>query len=347
MKTLWRHRPSPAIVLACLALAVALGGTGYAAIVLPANSVGTKQLKNNAVNSIKVANGSLLKADFKAGQIPAGAAGPAGPAGPAGAAGAAGPAGPFPDALPDGEDDPRRLQHRRHRSGSGRRSPTRRSRSSGRSPRLPTVRIVLQGATAPAECPGNATSPQAQTGFLCIYEESRTNTVGRDPERRAEVRRDDLRRTPRPPAASSATAPGPRPETEPTPRGRGYALSDERCRAPGRESTSSRPSRRRSRRCRPTCAGFMSNVAIFVEDEPPAGMPLLGLYQGYPLTTRTSGYVGVPPDRITIYRGPLERLYGADPERLRTRDPPRRPARDRPPLRDQRRAPDRARPLLT
>jgi predicted Zn-dependent protease with MMP-like domain len=63
--------------------------------------------------------------------------------------------------------------------------------------------------------------------------------------------------------------------------------------------------------------GFMSNVAIFVEDEPPPGMPLLGLYQGYPLTRRTSGYVGVPPDRITIYRGPLERLYGADPERLR------------------------------
>ncbi len=67
----------------------------------------------------------------------------------------------------------------------------------------------------------------------------------------------------------------------------------------------------------PDLSGFMSNVAIFVEDEPPAGMPLLGLYQGYPLTTRGTGYVGVPPDRITIYRGPLERLYGGDPERLR------------------------------
>jgi hypothetical protein len=42
----------------------------------------------------------------------------------------------------------------------------------------PTVKIVLQGAAAPAECPGNATSPQAQAGFLCIYEESRTNTAG-------------------------------------------------------------------------------------------------------------------------------------------------------------------------
>jgi predicted Zn-dependent protease with MMP-like domain len=63
--------------------------------------------------------------------------------------------------------------------------------------------------------------------------------------------------------------------------------------------------------------GFMSNVAVVVEDEPPAGLPLLGLYQGIPLTRRTSGYAGVPPDKITIYRGPLERLTGGDPDRLR------------------------------
>lgn len=46
-------------------------------------------------------------------------------------------------------------------------------------------------------------------------------------------------------------------------------------------------------------------------------MPLLGLYQGVPLTRRTSGYGGVPPDKISIYRGPLERLYGNDDDRLR------------------------------
>ena len=63
--------------------------------------------------------------------------------------------------------------------------------------------------------------------------------------------------------------------------------------------------------------GFMSNVAIVVEEEPPAGLPLLGLYQGLPLTRRGSWYTGVAPDKITIYRRPLERLYGADPERLR------------------------------
>ena len=72
------RRLSPVMIVACIALAVALGGVGYAATVLPANSVGALQLKANAVNSSKVLNGSLLKADFKAGQIPAGPAGPAG-----------------------------------------------------------------------------------------------------------------------------------------------------------------------------------------------------------------------------------------------------------------------------
>ena len=61
----------------------------------------------------------------------------------------------------------------------------------------------------------------------------------------------------------------------------------------------------------------MSNVEVVVEDEPPAGMPLLGLYQGVPLTRRSSFYAGALPDKITIFRVPLERLYGADPERLR------------------------------
>jgi predicted Zn-dependent protease with MMP-like domain len=61
----------------------------------------------------------------------------------------------------------------------------------------------------------------------------------------------------------------------------------------------------------------VSNVAIVVEEEPPPGQPLLGLYQGVPLTRRGTGYAGVLPDKITIYRGPLERIYGADREGLR------------------------------
>ena len=60
----------------------------------------------------------------------------------------------------------------------------------------------------------------------------------------------------------------------------------------------------------------MSNIAIVVEDEPPAGQPLLGLYEGIPLTKRSSFYAGAAPDKISIYRGPLERLYGHDEELL-------------------------------
>jgi predicted Zn-dependent protease with MMP-like domain len=46
---------------------------------------------------------------------------------------------------------------------------------------------------------------------------------------------------------------------------------------------------------------LMSNVAVTVEHH--AGPPgLLGLYEGVPLTSRTTGYAGVLPDRITIYR---------------------------------------------
>jgi hypothetical protein len=78
-------------VLAIVALFVALGGSSYAAVtVLPRASVGTPQLKQSAVNSKKVADGSLLVKDFKAGQLPAG---PQGPQGPQGEQGPAGPQG--------------------------------------------------------------------------------------------------------------------------------------------------------------------------------------------------------------------------------------------------------------
>jgi hypothetical protein len=71
-------------VTATMALVVALGGTSYAAIKLPANSVTSKTVKDR----------SLLSKDFKAGQLPAGKAGPAGPAGPQGAVGPQGFTGP-------------------------------------------------------------------------------------------------------------------------------------------------------------------------------------------------------------------------------------------------------------
>jgi hypothetical protein len=104
MRKLWNRRPSPAMVVACAALLVALGGTSVAAVSqLARNSVGPAQLqfgavtgpkiRSNAITSAKVRNRSLLRTDFAPGQLPAGPTGPQGPAGPAGAAGPAGPAG--------------------------------------------------------------------------------------------------------------------------------------------------------------------------------------------------------------------------------------------------------------
>lgn len=59
---------------------------------------------------------------------------------------------------------------------------------------------------------------------------------------------------------------------------------------------------------------WMSNVHVVVEEIPsedkaselPEGHRLLGLYEGIPLTSRDSGYYGVLPDRITLYKNNLE-----------------------------------------
>jgi hypothetical protein len=62
-------RPSPALIVAIIALAVAMTGTGYAALNLPSNSVGTKQLRNNAVTSSKLKNGAVSTAKLKRGAV--------------------------------------------------------------------------------------------------------------------------------------------------------------------------------------------------------------------------------------------------------------------------------------
>jgi predicted Zn-dependent protease with MMP-like domain len=60
----------------------------------------------------------------------------------------------------------------------------------------------------------------------------------------------------------------------------------------------------------------MSNVEIVVEEENREDPDLFGLYLGIPLTERGEGYAGALPDKIAIYRLPLEEEFGDDPEVL-------------------------------
>lgn len=90
------RRLTYANVISSLALFVSLGGISYAAVKLPKDSVGTKQLKKGAVTGAKVDNGSLSAKDF-GGKLPEGdpgSQGAAGVQGPKGEAGVRGPTGP-------------------------------------------------------------------------------------------------------------------------------------------------------------------------------------------------------------------------------------------------------------
>ncbi|MEI2701536.1 MAG: hypothetical protein V9E83_03940 [Baekduia sp.] len=79
-----------------LALFVALGGTSYAAVQLPRNSVGAAQIQSSAVGTSEVRDRSIKTADLAPATRSAlkGNPGPAGEKGPAGAPGATGAAGP-------------------------------------------------------------------------------------------------------------------------------------------------------------------------------------------------------------------------------------------------------------
>jgi predicted Zn-dependent protease with MMP-like domain len=81
---------------------------------------------------------------------------------------------------------------------------------------------------------------------------------------------------------------------------------------------------------------LMSNVAVTVQHDPgPAG--LLELYQGVPLTRRSSFYAGALPDRITIYRRAICAVSRNDSEVVE--QVRRTVIHEGPPLRDQRHAP--------
>ena len=91
-----RARLSYANVMATVAVFIALGGTSYAAINLPRNSVGASEIRTGAVRSSEIKDRSIRTSDLATSARAAlrGQAGTQGPAGPQGATGPQGPAGP-------------------------------------------------------------------------------------------------------------------------------------------------------------------------------------------------------------------------------------------------------------
>jgi hypothetical protein len=72
MRKSFARRPSPAMVVACIALLVALGGTSGAAVTnVPDNSVGTNKIKNNAVTTPKIKNNAVTAPKIAANAVTA------------------------------------------------------------------------------------------------------------------------------------------------------------------------------------------------------------------------------------------------------------------------------------
>jgi predicted Zn-dependent protease with MMP-like domain len=72
---------------------------------------------------------------------------------------------------------------------------------------------------------------------------------------------------------------------------------------------------------------YMENIDIVIADEPTRAqlrhsdmekdMTLLGLYEGVPMTERTTQYSLVPPDKITIFKNPIESFCKNDDETVK------------------------------
>jgi hypothetical protein len=181
-----RVRLSYANVVASLALFAALGGSSYAAIKLPAGSVGAKQLRTGAVSSAKVKDGSLGRRDLGPGVLAA-QPGPAGPAGPAGQRGEQGepglPGSPGRSALAplhSGETI-RGLVGHDDDAGAG-------GADFGETQTFPipapqpvsSPDVVIDGGDDDGanRCTGTADAPSAPAGVVCIYPVATFNVSG-------------------------------------------------------------------------------------------------------------------------------------------------------------------------
>lgn len=162
------RKPSPAMLVASVALFVALGGSSYAALQLPKGAVGAKQLKNGAVTSKKVKDKSLLVRDFKMSQRSQ-LRGPQGVPGPTGNPGPAGRSALTP--LQSGETVRGIVGGRFFAGGPGNLVAAVASFPVPAPVPLDNAHVVVDGSVdEPAnECAGSPTNVTAPPGFVCIY----------------------------------------------------------------------------------------------------------------------------------------------------------------------------------
>lgn len=149
--------PSPALVVALIALFVALGGTSHAAIHLPKNSVGAKQLKANAVVTKKIRDGAVTAKKINT-------------------SGLSVPTADSPGELPSGKTLTGVFGIEIQAPAAGNWANT----YSFEFPLAESVHAsyLAPGAPPSANCPGSFTDPQAAPGYLCLYARTVANING-------------------------------------------------------------------------------------------------------------------------------------------------------------------------
>lgn len=165
MLTRFRH-PSPALIIACIALFVSIGGVGYAASKIGTNdikngavtakklhkkAVSTKKIKNNAVNSNKIGDGQVTQADVEGGYYPA--------------------SSPAPSGTTLRGDWALRVSN----SIAGQRMQTAISYGELGLTTAPTPHYVAVGDATPPGCSGDVENPGADPGNLCVFEKVTDN----------------------------------------------------------------------------------------------------------------------------------------------------------------------------
>jgi Collagen triple helix repeat (20 copies) len=169
-------RPTPAGVIACVALAIALGGSAFAATMLvPKNSVGSAQVINGSLQkgdlstkAVAALRGNRGPRGYQGIQGDPGVAGPAGPTGPKGDKGAPGDPWLGNGLLPSGKTLRGVFGPGGTAAGADSEAQETISFAFFLST-FPVVHFIDVGETPPAECPGTVNQPAALAGHLCLY----------------------------------------------------------------------------------------------------------------------------------------------------------------------------------